>query len=260
MTRPKDLCTPARFKACRIALAFLLLPTVAVVPSVSARAQDIVIGNADAAVPKPALPISRIYTFAIPRQPLEDALNAFTATTGIQVFYSSALADGHIAQGVKGPFTADAALRQLLAGSYLAPMPTAPDAITLILEARAVPAGGAGLTAAPPTHAPLLALDPLHVEAPTVRGYVVYATSVRFAIRSALTRASAIRNKRYSAAINVWISPAGAIQHSEIHVSTGDRGLDAAISRIVLAIGSVQAPPNNLPQPLHVLISTRSPS
>lgn len=59
------------------------------------------------------------YTFAIARQPLVSALNAFTAVTGWQVGMSAELAEGVASPGVSGSLTPDKALERLLVGTNL---------------------------------------------------------------------------------------------------------------------------------------------
>ncbi|MDO7898552.1 TonB-dependent receptor [Pseudomonas citrulli] len=59
------------------------------------------------------------YTFAIARQPLVSALNAFTAVTGWQVGLPAELAEGVASPGVNGSLPADKALERLLLGTNL---------------------------------------------------------------------------------------------------------------------------------------------
>ena len=59
------------------------------------------------------------YTFAIARQPLVSALNAFTAVTGWQVGMSAELAEGVASPGVSGSLPPDKALERLLVGTNL---------------------------------------------------------------------------------------------------------------------------------------------
>jgi iron complex outermembrane receptor protein len=55
--------------------------------------------------------------FNIPAQPLSSALNAFGSQSGLQVSIDAAVARGLQSQPVNGTMTAEAALRQMLAGS-----------------------------------------------------------------------------------------------------------------------------------------------
>lgn len=59
------------------------------------------------------------YSFAIPKQPLVSALNAFTNVTGWQVGFSAELAQGMDSPGVRGSLSPEKALDQLLAGTHL---------------------------------------------------------------------------------------------------------------------------------------------
>ncbi len=59
------------------------------------------------------------YTFAIARQPLVSALNAFTAVTGWQVGMPAELAEGVASPGVNGSLPPEKALERLLVGTHL---------------------------------------------------------------------------------------------------------------------------------------------
>lgn len=59
------------------------------------------------------------YTFAIARQPLVSALNAFTAVTGWQVGMPAELAAGVASPGVNGSLSPEKALEHLLLGTHL---------------------------------------------------------------------------------------------------------------------------------------------
>lgn len=55
----------------------------------------------------------------ITAQPLDEALQEFARQSGMQVIFFSALTEGIQSPGVKGKYTAAAALKELLAGSGL---------------------------------------------------------------------------------------------------------------------------------------------
>ncbi|WP_322980382.1 TonB-dependent receptor [Pseudomonas sp. C11] len=59
------------------------------------------------------------YQFSISRQPLADALNAFSSTTGWQIGLPAELAEGITSPGVNGRLPAEQALKRLLVGSGL---------------------------------------------------------------------------------------------------------------------------------------------
>jgi len=217
-----------------------------------AHAQDFIIGSAQAAVNPNTVKEGLARHFAIAPQSLETALDAFTSETGIQVFYNSQLTTGHRSPGVNGLYSVEAALHALLAGTQLAAIPTARDAITLALSAD-----NATLSAVPPAHAPMMSLAPLQVEIPAVRGYQAYAATVQYAVQIALRRDNELRQRHYSTAINVWVTTAGMVQASQILSSTGDQMLDGTINHVVQGVAVPAPPPSNLPQPVHIRILAR---
>ena len=72
------------------------------------------------------------YPFAIPAGSLEAALAQFAATAGTTVSFEPALARGKQTAGLNGRFSADSALRQLLAGSRLQAVQTTNGSYTLV--------------------------------------------------------------------------------------------------------------------------------
>lgn len=71
-------------------------------------------------------------TFSIPAQPLAKAIDAFIRTTGWQVGYSSALADGLSSKPVNGAYAPLEALRLMLAGTGIGVSATGPRTATLV--------------------------------------------------------------------------------------------------------------------------------
>jgi iron complex outermembrane receptor protein len=69
--------------------------------------------------------------FDIAAQPLDAALAAFAAASGIQLLYNSAATSGLRSPGVSGTLTPEEALRTLLAGTGLGPRFTGPRAATI---------------------------------------------------------------------------------------------------------------------------------
>lgn len=61
----------------------------------------------------------RTFELRITAQPLDEALQAFSRESGMQVIYFSSLTDGIQSPGVNGRYTVTAALQALLAGSGL---------------------------------------------------------------------------------------------------------------------------------------------
>jgi TonB family protein len=104
----------------------------------------------------------------------------------------------------------------------------------------------------------MLVLAPLRVEAPPFTDLLPYATTIRSAIRAALRRDGTIRSGDYRAVLNVWVSPSGRVERSQFLTSTGDTRLDGAIINTMQNVTLDEAPPANLPQPVHVWILTGS--
>jgi hemoglobin/transferrin/lactoferrin receptor protein len=84
---------------------------------------------------------STAYSFSIPAKPRLSALADFTAVTGIQVVRPDAGAIGGTSRAVNGRHSAEAALRQILAGSNLSYRFTGPR--TVAIEAPDSALGGA---------------------------------------------------------------------------------------------------------------------
>src|SRR6202012_5784482 len=102
--------------------------------------------------------------FNIASQPVVTALDAFSETTGIQIFYSSELASGRISPGVSGNYAPHAALEMLLIGTHLTTLATGDKAVTLVLDQNDPHSDLALLPSAP-----TLSLASLHVD-PSVTG------------------------------------------------------------------------------------------
>ncbi|MEM8761418.1 MAG: TonB-dependent receptor plug domain-containing protein, partial [Pseudomonadota bacterium] len=63
--------------------------------------------------------VAQTTDYAIPAGPLDEALNAFGAESGIQVAYDSAVAEGLSSAGASGALTPEAALSSIVAGTGL---------------------------------------------------------------------------------------------------------------------------------------------
>ncbi|MCG5239954.1 TonB-dependent siderophore receptor [Azospirillum doebereinerae] len=88
-------------------------------------------GARDAAVSQPRQPAAGQKRFAIPPQPLTDALALFGQQSGWQVSVHGALIDGLATPGVEGLLTPDQALRRLLIGTKLAYSVSGGDTVIL---------------------------------------------------------------------------------------------------------------------------------
>lgn len=109
--------------------------------------------------------------FAIPRQRLGSALNAFALASGWQMIASTDLTDGVDSQGVQGPYRRENALRMLLSGTGLT---YRFDGARMVTIERDLPVPAAPPLHAPPNHrhppaaGPASALPPKPVKVPEV--------------------------------------------------------------------------------------------
>uniref|UniRef100_Q07N29 Secretin/TonB short N-terminal domain protein n=1 Tax=Rhodopseudomonas palustris (strain BisA53) TaxID=316055 RepID=Q07N29_RHOP5 len=179
---------------------------------------------------------ARSISFDIHAQSLASALKQYTAASKTQLFYETPLTAGRQSAGLKGSFTAEAALQALLAGTGIAARRTDIDAFILV----PIVASPTGLSVTP---------DKLQS---------VFIGALQNAVVEALCRNVRTRSGGYGIAAELWIARTGIVEHSALIGSTGDADRDAAL---LAALGGAVigvAPPDRLPQPYIVSIAPRS--
>jgi TonB family protein len=202
------------------------------------RSSALILGLAFAILSSFAVADERSVEFDIPAQALDEALNAFRAGAGVQVFYETSLTAGRRSREVKGSFAPGRALQTLLGGTGLLARRTDVDAFA-ILPGRA---------------------EPDRAEAPASQPDGRFVSALQNGVLDLLCRNDQTRPGRYQVALELWIAPNGAIQNSVLMASTGDVAIDAALLR-ALRGGSINAaPPANVPQPFILTIAPRAPS
>src|ERR1700679_3762811 len=87
-----------------------------------------------------------LYVFAVPPQPLSQALREYSRITQRQILYTEELTQGHIAPALNGRLSASDAIAVLLTGSGLTVQPT--PAGVLVLQREAKPASAPVSTSA----------------------------------------------------------------------------------------------------------------
>jgi TonB family protein len=177
--------------------------------------------------------------FDIPAQPLDAALNAYIGVSGAQVLYETALTAGRRSTQVEGRLAPDVALHTLLVGTGLVERRTDADAF-IVTAAPEAQQTGASATA--------VARDSRFIGA------------VQAGILGALCGNPQTRPGGYKIAIEVWISPSGAVQRTELIGSTGDATRDAALGNALQGATVEAAPPAGMPQPLVMMIAPRQPN
>jgi TonB family protein len=191
--------------------------------------------------------------FTIKPQSLDGALADFGAISRMEVLYSAKLTTSKLSSGITGLFTPDDALRRLLKETDLIAVQTSPAAIMLVATER-----DASLADGVPSSGPVLRLAPLQITAPSSAplddAYIYYAKMLRYAIRDALQQNPELGRSQTRAVVNVWVSETGAVRRSDFLMSTGDSDLDRRIAMVVQNVSAGQAPPPQMPQPVHVWI------
>lgn len=194
------------------------------------------------AVPQLSRAAEQLVEFDIPAQPLDAALGAYGAATRIQLLFDPEITEGRRTNALKGTFTAETALRQLLAGTGVAARTIGDEGFTLVRE----------LGASSPRD--------WSDTSPMVRRFNAYSAAVQGAMRSALCLHKETMPGSYRVLARLWIGRSGMADRAELLTSTGDAGRDAMLAESFrgLAIGS--SPPSDLPQPVTLLVTSESVS
>jgi hypothetical protein len=207
----------------------------------SVRAQN----SADAT--NPSVPAIH---FALPAEPLVDALNAYGQTADVAVLVDSSALAGRTSAPLDGDFSPREALQRLLAGSGL--------------QARFTRADEAVIRPAPLTMAP--AASPLATPSPLIFASDVaglaaggseaeaYAVLLQTHLTDALCESPLTRPGAYRLLVRLTIGSSGAVVASQLVDSTGMPTRDVAIERAMRAITLDSAPPAGLQQPVTILL------
>jgi len=180
---------------------------------------------------------TRITAFDIPAQPLDQALDAFSAASGIQVFYENALTEGRRSTEVKGRFDSQTALRLLLFKSGLAARMIATNTISIAK--------------------PQAAEVPDAAERQAKRAYLSSYGLMQAGIMRALCANPATRPGDYRVALQYSLSPLGSVERLKLIRSSGNGKRDAAIIGVLQNI--MLLPPGEMPQPVTIAIEPASP-
>lgn len=202
--------------------------------------------------------------FDISSRPLSAAIEAYALATGMQVLYDRPQSETLRSSGIQGLYTREAALRALLAGTDLAPDFTGGDSVVLRPRGR-----GAGVPnfGPPPTGLTVMPLDTLEVRGeatiPAEEGgrldLNLYGGLVRSAVHKALLNNRATAGGTYRVTLKLWIAPSGTVEQLIAADSSGDPRRDLAIAEALRHVVVSAPPPEGLPQPV-VLVVTSRPS
>ncbi|MDG2527266.1 TonB family protein [Caulobacter endophyticus] len=199
--------------------------------------------------------------FDIGARPLSAAIEAYALTTGIQVLYDRPSSEALRSHGVSGVYTPEAALRLLLTDTGLEPEFTSSHSVVLrpSRPAAAPPSFGP-----PPAGVAVLPLDTLDVrgvatiaEEGTRLDLKLYGGLVRSAVHQALLNPRYATGGSYRVTLRLWIDPRGLVTEMAAADSSGDARRDLAIAEAMRGLRISAPPPEGLPQPVVLTITSR---
>jgi hypothetical protein len=178
--------------------------------------------------------------FDIPAQPLTSALDAYSAVTGLEVFYDGGLSFGSRSATVKGLFPPTIALQALLAGTGL--------------MARRTDANGFTIRAAPPQAA---------ISGPTAdrtppQAYDPYFSTLQKSVSTALCKGPETEPGTEQVLLRLWVGSDGRVLRGE-PVSQMRQGVRAAAILRRLQDLWIGPPPQGMPQPIIMVVFPRAP-
>jgi hypothetical protein len=176
--------------------------------------------------------------FDIPAQPLASALNIYGAAARIQIFVDTELTSGRRSAPLKGVFTAEGGLENLLVGTGLTARSIADDGYTLVPLRSSVTAGA--VSAATPASSALR--------------FSGYSAALQAALREAVCDHADTREGSYRTLVRLWIDASGSVAQAILLTSTGNAARDAVLSGALQNL-TVDEPPPDLPQPVTLLLA-----
>jgi periplasmic protein TonB len=88
--------------------------------------------------------------------------------------------------------------------------------------------------------------------------FTSYANATTRALNEFLARDKDLKLQNYKVNVNLWLQPDGGVERVELAGSSGDPAIDDALRTALTRFpGNSSRPPENLPQPLRLLVSNR---
>ncbi len=185
--------------------------------------------------------------FALPAQPLGDALKVYGNLTQLSVLAQSKLIDNRVSAPVYGDYSADDALQRLLIGTGLKASFTDVDEAVIVPQLASVPPPSA---TAPSATIAASAIDGVLADGDNR----MYAAMVQTRVTEALCKSPQTRPGSYRLVVRLRIDNVGSVVMSHLVGSTGLPERDAAIERTLLTLEMDSAPPSTLRQPITLLM------
>jgi len=184
----------------------------------------------------------RRFTFDIPAQPLDMALERFSTVSGRSALFSSALVAGRTASPVSGRYTALEALRRLVDGTGLAvEAASSADATTFVLVPATTPTS-AGEASENETASRLAGYDAL----------------VQSEVWRAICADSRTSKTRYRALLRFRVTADARVVDVRVLSETGEMPVGRALVDALSHVHISQPPSPDMPQPFAMLILPES--
>jgi hypothetical protein len=172
-------------------------------------------------------------TFNLPAQPLSRALMAYSAVTGLEVFYNAALAEKQHSAEVVGVMTPSIALQILLRGTGYVARATGPGAFTIMATPRETAASAAAAAIARKRYEP-------------------YFAAIQARISDALCRKAEVAAARRELLFQFWVAPTGAVLRAQVIGDDGEPADDQTYAAAIRGL-ALAAPPAEMPQPINMV-------
>jgi hypothetical protein len=166
----------------------------------------------------------------MPPQSVDEAIYQLGVVTDVQIFADGQVVAGRRARSISGAYTAEDALKTVLAGTGLVVRATGMGSL-LVTEALSGP------------------------KSEELRRH--YSTELQRRVVKSLCAAADPGIGNYRLALRMWITEQGRPERVDLLSSTGDRDRDLRIRDVLLGI-SASKPPEGLPQPVIMVILPRS--
>jgi hypothetical protein len=176
----------------------------------------------------------RRFTFDIPAQPLDMALELFSTVSGRSALFSSALVAGRTASPVSGQYTALEALRRLLEGTGLAVETASTSGVSTFVLVPAAPSAPGEVDAAA-----------------QFAGYDALVQTEVWRAICANTRTSATR---YRALLRFRVAADGRVVDVRVLSETSETPMARALVDTLSQVRVSQPPLPGMPQPFAMLI------
>lgn len=88
-------------------------------------------------------------------------------------------------------------------------------------------------------------------------GHAWYAKALQEGVHESLYQYKEIRSQAYSIVVNLWVDSDGNITGADLQKGSGRPSLDEAITEALMKTHLAKAPPQGMPQPVRVRITSR---